>query len=84
MSDLSNKLNITLPVDVAVQLDSLALQMKTSKKDLALQALRQYIAIKSRELFLREENPDVRIESEVTLKAYKGRRPRDIASVMIY
>lgn len=81
---VSNKLNIVLPHDVANQLERLAKRTGSTKKELAVNALRQYIAVKNRELDFYDEDPNVNVSSEAVIKAWQERKPKNVASVMIY
>ena len=78
------KLNVNLPVDVALNLQLLSEELDCSKKEVVVQALRQYISIKNREIFYRNEHPNAKLSAEVKLNSYEGKKRRSFASMMLY
>lgn len=79
-----NRLNITLPTDLVNQLYFLCERMNSTKKEITVNALRQYIAIKTRELDYIEEGTKEQISTEAILKLWLDKDRKSIATVMIY
>ncbi len=82
--DTPTKLSVNLPVDVALNLEVLAEDMGSSKKEIVVQALRQFIGLKNREMLYRKEHPGAKLTAEITMKSYEGNETNDFAAMMLF
>ncbi len=82
---VSRKINVELSTDIAEELDYYVKKLRKSKKELVLDALKNYVAQKKQEEVFKNDNPGVRYQVKLSIDPIEqGTNPYEKASVLIY